>query len=153
MRKMVRRFLEKLKTEKGGFSLIEVLVSIVILGVIVVPVCQGIVNSVAINRASSEILQARLAVSSAVETLMAEGVQYKTGDDGKYVEDSEQNTNRNRFDGLTLSVSAKDPDADTQIPAYYEVTVEEILEADASRTPISVVTNIRSVEYVEPVNP
>ncbi|MCR4805330.1 MAG: prepilin-type N-terminal cleavage/methylation domain-containing protein, partial [Clostridia bacterium] len=43
---MMRKFLQKLKNDSGGFSLIEVLVAIVILGVIVVPVCQGIVNSV-----------------------------------------------------------------------------------------------------------
>ncbi len=147
---MMRKFLQKLKNDSGGFSLIEVLVAIVILGVIVVPVCQGIVNSVALNRAANEILQARLAVSSAVETLMAEGVQYKTGNDRKYITDSEQNTDPDRFDGLTVSVSAKDPDSNTNIPAYYEVEVKEDLPADASRTPIEVTTRIRAVQYEEP---
>ncbi len=147
---MIKNLLQKLKIQTEGFSLIEVLVSIAILGIIVVPVCQGIVNSVAINRASNEILQARLAVSSAVETLMAEGVQYKTGNDGKYITDSEQNTDPDRFDGLTISVSAKDPDSNTNIPAYYEVEVKEDLPADASRTPIEVTTRIRAVQYEEP---
>jgi type II secretory pathway pseudopilin PulG len=150
---MIIRRLKKMKTGESGFSRIEILVSIVILGIIVVPVCQGIVNSVAINRASKDILQARLSVSSAVETLMAEGVQYKVDGEGKYIEDSEQNTGEERFPGLKVSVTPKSINDETKIPAYYEVKVEEVTDADDVRTPISLVTRIHSVEYVEPPAP
>ena len=57
----------------AGFSLIETLVSIVILGAMVVPTCTALVMSIRLNDKTEKMLQAQLAVSSAVETLMAEG--------------------------------------------------------------------------------
>ncbi len=62
------------KQNNGGFSLVEVLVSIVILGVLVTPVFTSMVVSSRMNVKTTELLQAQLAVSSAVETLMAEGI-------------------------------------------------------------------------------
>lgn len=58
----------------GGFSLIETLVSIVILGAMVVPTCTALVMTVKLNDKTEKMLQAQLAVSSTVETLMAEGI-------------------------------------------------------------------------------
>lgn len=58
---------------KGGFSLIEVLISIALLGVLMVPISSGLLMSYRINEKSDRILQANLAVSSAAETLMAVG--------------------------------------------------------------------------------
>ena len=58
----------------GGFSLIDVLVAIALLGILVVPTCTSLLFSVRMNNRAEEILQAQLAVSSAVETLMAEGI-------------------------------------------------------------------------------
>ena len=58
---------------KGGFSLIEVLISIALLGVLIVPISSGMLMSYRINEKSDRILQANLAVSSAAETLMAVG--------------------------------------------------------------------------------
>ena len=58
----------------AGFSLVEVLVAIVLLGAIVVPTCTGLVLSVRLNEKSKDMMQAQLAVSSAVETLMASGI-------------------------------------------------------------------------------
>ena len=58
----------------AGFSLVEVLVAIVLLGAIVVPTCTGLVLSVRLNEKSKDMMQAQLAVSSSVETLMASGI-------------------------------------------------------------------------------
>ena len=70
----------------GGFSLIETLISIVILGAMVVPTCTALVMSIRLNDKTEKMLQAQLAVSSAVETLMAEGVTVKSHEaqDGNY---------------------------------------------------------------------
>ncbi len=56
-----------------GFSLVEVVVSITILGLVTVPMLSGLLWSYQLNMRSNERLQAQLAVSSAVETIMAEG--------------------------------------------------------------------------------
>jgi len=56
-----------------GFSLIEVIVAITILGFIAVPMLSGLLKSYQLNLRSDERMQAQLAVSSAVETIMAEG--------------------------------------------------------------------------------
>ena len=65
----------------GGFSLIETLVSIVILGAMVVPTCTALVMTVKLNDKTEKMLQAQLAVSSAVETLMADGITYDCTDE------------------------------------------------------------------------
>lgn len=62
----------------GGYSLIEVLVAISILGIIVSPVCANLLMSLRATEKTDEILQAQLAVSSAVETLMAEGIPWES---------------------------------------------------------------------------
>ena len=59
----------------GGFSLIEVVLAMVILALIVVPTCTSLVLSFRVNAKAEAMLQAQLAVSSAVEQLMAEGIK------------------------------------------------------------------------------
>ena len=58
----------------AGFSLIEVLVAITLLAAIVVPTCSSLIMSFRMNAKTEKMLQAQLAVSSAVETLMAKGI-------------------------------------------------------------------------------
>lgn len=58
----------------GGFSLVEVLVAIVLLGATIVPISTALVTSIKINDKTESMLQAQLDVSSAVEHLMAEGI-------------------------------------------------------------------------------
>ena len=58
----------------GGFSLVEVLVAIVLLGATIVPISTALVTSLRINDRTESMLQAQLDVSSAVEHLMAEGI-------------------------------------------------------------------------------
>lgn len=58
----------------AGFSLVEMLVAIVILGLITIPMTSGMVASMKILARSEEMMDAQMAVSSAVEVLMAEGI-------------------------------------------------------------------------------
>lgn len=60
--------------ERCGAALLEVMISIAMLGLLMVPISSGILMSFRINQRSDEIMQARLAVSSAVETIMAKGI-------------------------------------------------------------------------------
>ena len=72
---------------KEGFSLVEVLVAIVILAAFVIPTCSSLVMSVRMNARAEALMQAQLDVSSAVETLMAEGIPAgtdSTGPEGDY---------------------------------------------------------------------
>lgn len=57
-----------------GFSLVEILVAIVILAAFVVPTCSALVLTAKMNEKTDDMMKAQLAVSSAVETLMAEGI-------------------------------------------------------------------------------
>lgn len=76
--------------QDGGFSLIEVVLAMVILALIVVPTCTSLVLSFRVNAKAEALLQAQLAVSSAVEELMAKGITddyvasltAETGEDG-----------------------------------------------------------------------
>lgn len=61
--------------ERCGAALLEIVVSIALLGILMVPISSGIVMSFRINAKSDDVMQARLAVTSAVETLMAHGVE------------------------------------------------------------------------------
>ena len=63
-----------MKKHNEGFSLVETLVAITVLAIIVVPTCTSMVMSVRMNAKAKTLMQAELAVSSAVETLMAEGI-------------------------------------------------------------------------------
>lgn len=67
-----------------GFSLVEILVAIVILAAFVVPTCSALVLTAKMNEKTDDMMKAQLAVSSAVETLMAEGIPEKDDPDGIY---------------------------------------------------------------------
>ncbi len=60
--------------ERCGAVLLEVLISIAILGLLTVPISSGIMMALHIDARSNDIMQARLAVSSAVEAIMATGI-------------------------------------------------------------------------------
>ena len=94
-----------------GFSLIEVMVSIAILGFVAVPMFTGLLFSYRLNQRSDEKLQAQLAVSNAVETIMAEG--YKSAD----------NDYETRFPSVSLTAEAViNSDPDNPLTIYYELT-------------------------------
>ena len=96
--------------QTAGFSLIEVLVAITILGLVVVPIGSSLVLSFRLNARSGDMLQAQLAVSSAVETIMAEGFD-------------EEEDYKGRF-GVNIDAYAVHVENNNEKPViYYELTV------------------------------
>lgn len=67
--------------DNKGFSLVELLVAIAIMAAFVIPTCSAFVLTARMNNKTDEMMQAQLAVSSAVETLMAEGIDQETLED------------------------------------------------------------------------
>lgn len=63
-----------MKQNNRGFSLIETVVAMAILGAFTVSICTCLVLSLRMNEKTSTLLQEQMAVSSAVEELMAEGI-------------------------------------------------------------------------------
>ena len=108
----------------GGYSLVEILIAIAILGAIMIPTTTSLIMSIRINDRTDEMMQAQLAVSSAVETLMAEGL-YEI--DGNPVIDA------TRFPNVTITPTGKG--------SFYNVTVvSKIVDS------VCVETSIRKVE-------
>ena len=101
----------------AGFSLVEVVVAIAILGMAVIPVSGGLVLSHRLNARSEQILQARLAVSGAVETLMAQGIA--VGEDGN-PDVPEEITS-----GGSVTVALEEPDEYGAFPVTVTSTAEE----------------------------
>ena len=62
------------RKRNAGFSLIEVVVAIAVLGLAAVPACSGLVMAHRINAKSAALMEDRLTVTRAVETLMASGI-------------------------------------------------------------------------------
>ena len=89
---------------KEGVTLVEVLVAITVLGIVTAALGGSLVVSNRINSRSEQIIKDRLAVSSAVETLMAEGIH--------------DTTDTTSDDGLEVSIEA------TSDPTCYKVTVK-----------------------------
>ena len=58
----------------AGFSLVEVVVAMAILASVIIPVCTGMMVAPKVNAKAEAMLRAKIAVSSAVETMMAEGI-------------------------------------------------------------------------------
>lgn len=111
----------------AGFSLIEVLVAIVILAAIVVPTCSSLVISHRMNAKTEQLMQAQLDVSSAVETLMAEGIEVEENAVGVYI----PVMNTERFSNVLISYIVENPSASEDAP-YFEV--EFISKIDDSVT-------------------
>ena len=63
-----------MKGRHDGFSLVEVVAAIAILGIFFGTACSALVLGLRMNEKTDAKLQAQLAVSSAVEILMAEGI-------------------------------------------------------------------------------
>jgi prepilin-type N-terminal cleavage/methylation domain-containing protein len=117
----------------AGYSLIEVLVAILLLGILSVPLCNSLVLGHKMNVKSQTLLQAQLEVSAAVETLMAEGIT-EPSPNYDMVPDGNGNT-IDRFPGVTVvtkeaKVTVKTVDdagneqnTEITIPSCYEVIV------------------------------
>lgn len=122
------------KKYNEGFSLVETLVAMAILALIVIPVCSGMIMSFRMNAKADELMQAQLAVSSAVETLMAEGIPNGTTDT-QDDEDYGDNGTEDHFPNVIIKVKKSDDGT------YYTVTATSAQEPD-----VSVTTSIRAVE-------
>ena len=109
----------KRKSAAAGFSLIEVLAAITILGLITVPLGSALVLAVRLSERSDALLQARLQVNSAVERLMASGIEAKMTDDTSIT-------------GVTVN-AAQLEETEPGYPAY-EVTVTSNAEPEVSVT-------------------
>lgn len=129
-----------------GFTLIETLIAIVVLGIVVVPVCSSLVMSFRMNEKADALLQDQLAVSSVVETLMAEGIseQYVRTDENTPVDDNygwmevESGKIEDRFPGVAVeTVRVTNGEGENQVnEPYYDVTI--------SAGDVSVITKIRA---------
>lgn len=67
----------------GGFSFVEVLAAITVLGLIAAPIGASLVLSHRLNARSRQLMEDQLAVSNAIETLMAEGIDEEPAKDAE----------------------------------------------------------------------
>lgn len=129
-----------MKTKRNdGFTLIETLIAIVILGIVVVPTCSSLIMAFRMNAKADQMLRDQLAVSSAVETLMAEGIIAE----GLHREQHSEgaactceywgSAEGDRFPDVKIT-AVKNEDGD-----YYDVTVR-------ASEDVSVTTHIRAKE-------
>lgn len=103
----------------AGFSLVEVLTAITVLGLMLAPIGASLVMSHRLNARSQQLMEDQLAVSNAVETLMAEGID-KDGIDGSglYQKDKWKPVKIKACQG-----SVKLGDGSEKLIAAYQVTV------------------------------
>lgn len=96
------------KERTAGFSLLEVVVAIAIIGLISAPICTSLILAGRINAHSQVVMEAHLNVRTAVETLMQDGVTQPS-----------DNYRADEFPKVTIK-TVKDGDN-----PYYHVTVSD----------------------------
>ena len=112
------------KERTAGFSLLEVVVAIAIIGLISAPICSSLILAGRINAHSQAVMEAHLNVRTAVETLMQDGVTQPS-----------DNYRAGAFPNVTVK-TVKDGET-----PYYHVTV-----SDKHTEPlVTVVTYVRAV--------
>lgn len=122
-------------SRRAGSSLIEVMVSIAILGLVVVPLCSSIVLAHRVNARAEALMQDQLAVSAAVERLMAQGVDVSASGWSQQGDTYSSTTE----DGVGISAKLAKYDEsglDIQLKTCYDVTV--------SRGEVSIGTVVRA---------
>lgn len=97
------------KERTAGFSLLEVVVAIAIIGLISAPICSSLILAGRINAHSQAVMEAHLNVRTAVETLMKDGV---TEENNKYRERD--------FPNVKITTKKEHPS-----DPYYRVTVSD----------------------------
>lgn len=143
-----------MKRNNGGFSLVEIVVAMAMLGAFATAACTSLVLAHRMNGKTDSMLQAQLAVSSAIETMMAEGI-----DATRIQENSTEYNPVTVADNVTITATqateivkddagnavkdAEGNEVKVALP-YYEVTVTSINES------IQVTTHIRE-KYSPPV--
>lgn len=91
---------------KAGSALVEVVLAIAILGLVSAPICSTLMVAARINAQSRAVMKAQTQVSSAVERLMAEGIE--AGDTAEF--------SKPDYPGVTLQRTKVES-------AYCEITV------------------------------
>lgn len=112
------------KERTAGFSLLEVVVAIAIIGLISAPICSSLILAGRINAHSQAVMEAHLNVRTAVETLMKDGVTEES-----------KNYRPDKFRNVKITTK-KDPDN-----PYYRVTVKD----KPTEPLVTVVTYVRAV--------
>ena len=95
------------KRGTAGFSLVETIVAIAILGLLSAPICASLLLAGRINARSRAVLDAQLAVRTTVETLMESGIP----------EDTDLET---EFPGMKIDAEPEEGSS-----SYYTVTVSD----------------------------
>lgn len=120
-----------MKKGNAGATLIEIVVSMAILGALVIPTCSSMVLAFRVNAKADAVMQAQLAVSSAVETLMAEGIDYdrvkqtqKTNTEVTCVYD-EPEGEPDLFPGVKVKVVYQADSNGEPVYPFYDVTVTD----------------------------
>ena len=158
-----------MKQNNGGFSLVEIVAAIAILGMFFAAACSSLVLGLRMNQKTNVMLQNQLEVSSAVETLMAEGISPAKGsfeiiaydefgevtttpdlvknqvESGLYDDYVTQNDNGesvtvDNFPKVTVTTEREKSADETDFLPYYKVTVTSEIDSD-----ITVTTYIREV--------
>ena len=112
------------KERTAGFSLLEVVVAIAIIGLISAPICSSLILAGRINAHSQAVMEAHLNVRTAVETLMKDGMTEASAD--YYAK---------KVPNVTVI-----PEKDDANP-YYRVTVKD----KPTEPLVTVVTYVRAV--------
>ena len=124
------------KQRTAGFTLVEVIVAIAIMGLVSAPICVSLVLAGRLNARSRAVMEAELEVRTAVETLMAEGI---TKEANPY-----RATDFPNVTVKTVKMFVGD-DEDNPVLPYYHVTV-----SDKQAEPlVTVETYIRAVKAPE----
>lgn len=97
------------KERTAGFSLLEVVVAIAIIGLISAPICTSLILAGRINAHSQAVMEAHLNVRAAVETLMKDGVT-----------EASDNYHADEFPNVTIKTKKEDSS-----DPYYHVTVSD----------------------------
>ena len=72
------------RKHNGGYSLIEVLIAMAVLGIVTIPTTSALLTAHRMNVKAESMLQEQLEVSSAIESMMAEGIKTaKIGSNGE----------------------------------------------------------------------
>ena len=124
------------KQRTAGFTLVEVIVAIAIMGLVSAPICVSLVLAGRLNARSRAVMEAELEVRTAVETLMAEGITEAA--------DSYRAADFPNVTVKTVKMFVGD-DEDNPVLPYYQVTVSD------NRTDplVTVRTYIRAVNAPE----
>lgn len=123
----------------AGFSLIEVVVGIALLGLVTAPVCASLILSVRLNSHAQALMSARLQASGVVETLLAEGIT--TDAEGRLEGFSPKESAWEKIeDGVTV-VAEKENTSDP----FYKVTVSSSVGVEGKQETVVIETRVRAV--------